>query len=205
MSIEFKFDFPRALAAVTYIASKNIPDLTIYKLNKLIFLADKYHLIRYGRPITGDRYAAMEEGPVPSHIYDVFKKQVVKENPWTDQAREFLKNLTVERSGKRAAFRARPNFDKSALSKSDVIALDKVIESFSNFDYDKFWNFTHEMEAYKKAWKSRGFFKRSAPMHFEDFFSEGLFGEAESSLAETKSELIEDGLLRKALAEPRTI
>jgi uncharacterized phage-associated protein len=205
VNIEFQFDFPRALAAITYIASKNIPDLTIYKLLKLIFLADKYHLIRHGRPITGDRYAALKDGPVPSHIYDVFKRQVVKENPWSDQARKFLEYLTVERSGKRAVFKARAPFNRDELSKSDIAALDKVIESFANFDYDSFWNFTHEMEAYKKGWNSRSFFKMSVPMKFEDFFAEGLFGEDETFLAETKSEVIEDGLLRKALAEPRAI
>ena|ERR1043166_3187197 len=157
MAAKFNFDFPRTLAAITYVASKNIPDLTIYKLLKLIFLADKYHLIKYGRPITGDRYAALKDGPVPSHIYDVFKRQVVKENPWTDQAKMFLANLDVKKSGKRAVFKARSKFNEDELSKSDIAVLDRVINTFGNFDYDQFWKLTHQMMAYKKAWDSKGF------------------------------------------------
>ena len=45
-------NFPRALAVITYIASKNIPDLTPYKLLKIIFLADRQHLLQYGEVLS---------------------------------------------------------------------------------------------------------------------------------------------------------
>ena len=38
---------------------------------KLLFLADKYHLIRYGRTITNDEYWAMSYGPVGTAAKDV--------------------------------------------------------------------------------------------------------------------------------------
>ncbi len=41
------------------------------KLIKLIFLADKYHLLKYGRTITEDDYYAMELGPVASIVKDI--------------------------------------------------------------------------------------------------------------------------------------
>ena len=43
------------------------------KIIKLIYLADKYHLVRYGRTITNDDYYAMEYGPVGSTVKDVLE------------------------------------------------------------------------------------------------------------------------------------
>ncbi|WP_409530306.1 Panacea domain-containing protein [Shinella sp.] len=43
---------------------------------KTLYYADRAHLQRYGRPITGDRYIAMENGPVPSYAYNAVKQQL---------------------------------------------------------------------------------------------------------------------------------
>ncbi len=37
-------------------------------LLKFIFLADRYHLRKFGRTITGDSYRAMTYGPVAQHV-----------------------------------------------------------------------------------------------------------------------------------------
>ena len=51
MAVEFNIDFDKVIAATTYIASQSpkLPELTMGKMCKLIFLADKHHLVRYGR------------------------------------------------------------------------------------------------------------------------------------------------------------
>ena len=61
------FDFrPEKFAsAVAYLVQLK-PGLTKKQLCKLLFLADKQHLLRYGRTITGDRYFALEQGPIPT-------------------------------------------------------------------------------------------------------------------------------------------
>lgn len=43
------------------------------KILKLMYLADKYHLIRYGRTITNDDYYAMKFGPIASNVMDVLE------------------------------------------------------------------------------------------------------------------------------------
>jgi uncharacterized phage-associated protein len=55
---------------LVFFASKGLNDLTNLKMAKLVYFADKRHLLKYGRTITGDRYFGMEHGPVPSRIYD---------------------------------------------------------------------------------------------------------------------------------------
>ena len=41
------------------------------RLVKLLFLADKYHLIHYGRTVTNDEYWAMPLGPVGTTTKDI--------------------------------------------------------------------------------------------------------------------------------------
>ena len=48
--------------------------VTQFEILKTLFLADRAHLNRYGRPITFDEYVAMQDGPVPSLAYDVLKE-----------------------------------------------------------------------------------------------------------------------------------
>src|SRR5207237_2158416 len=64
----FQFKEDKAISAIVFVAAHGISDLTKGKLAKLLFLADKQHLVRHGRPITGDWYAALPHGPIPSNI-----------------------------------------------------------------------------------------------------------------------------------------
>ena len=41
------------------------------KLVKLLYFADKYHLLKYGRQISGDSYFALPYGPIPSGALDI--------------------------------------------------------------------------------------------------------------------------------------
>jgi uncharacterized phage-associated protein len=58
------------IESLYYILQK-IGEADKIKLVKLIYLADKYHLIRYGRTITNDDSYAMEYGPVGTTLKDV--------------------------------------------------------------------------------------------------------------------------------------
>ncbi len=71
-AIKFTFDSEKALEVIIYITRKTaIPD--VYHVGKILYLADKIHLERYGRFICGDSYSAMKHGPVPSGVYDIIK------------------------------------------------------------------------------------------------------------------------------------
>ena len=64
--ISFTFDEEKFVQTLALLASKNLPELTTLKVAKLLFLADKKHFTTYGRPIVGDRYVGMKNGPCPS-------------------------------------------------------------------------------------------------------------------------------------------
>jgi len=68
----FAFEPERALASLLYVAAK-LPRPTLHSISKIFYFADRRHLRKYGRLMFGDRYVAMENGPVPSAIYDMLK------------------------------------------------------------------------------------------------------------------------------------
>lgn len=49
--------------------------MSYVKLVKLLYLADREALIRWGRPVTTDCYVSMDNGPVVSRIYDLIRNE----------------------------------------------------------------------------------------------------------------------------------
>jgi uncharacterized phage-associated protein len=68
----FALDADKVVEAVLFVTQR-IPNPTLHSISKVLYYADKMHLSRYGRPISGDRYIAMKHGPVPSAAYDILK------------------------------------------------------------------------------------------------------------------------------------
>ena len=56
--IAFEFDVEKFVNASVYLVER-CPEVTKMKLAKLLYFADKEHLLAYGRTITGDRYIKM--------------------------------------------------------------------------------------------------------------------------------------------------
>ena len=61
-----------ALQAMLYVLSK-LGTADMHKVSKILYFADRSHLSKYARSITGDDYIKMSYGPVPSNVYDIMK------------------------------------------------------------------------------------------------------------------------------------
>ena len=84
--IEFKFNVKKLINALAFFAGE-ITDLDKLKAAKLLYFADKHHLVRYGRPILGDCYCALDAGPIPSRSLDIMKRIIsqlchILTKPW---------------------------------------------------------------------------------------------------------------------------
>ena len=69
----FDFDIRKTIAAVAFLAQKEDGELDMFLSLKMLYLADKQALIRWGKTITGDKFVSMQKGPVLSLIYNLFK------------------------------------------------------------------------------------------------------------------------------------
>jgi len=166
MPVQFKIDWEKTLAALVYLASKELPEFDKYKACKLIFLADKYHLVHFARPITGDSYYAVPYGPIPSQTLNRIKALEAGED---DELGHLLEQDTRFSN---PHFRAKREANFSALSQSDIMALDRTAELFGQKNFPELKAITHAMPAYSKAWESRPAESKRAQMAFEDFFEE---------------------------------
>jgi uncharacterized phage-associated protein len=194
MSVQFEFDHEKTIAAALYIVSKNLPELTMAKLFKLLYFSDKDHLVRYGRTITGDRYVAMKDGPVPSSLYDLFKEMRVA--PTSPEALLLSKNITVVPSTfKYPRLEASGTIDPMQLSVSDIASLDRILFEFGQFSFLRLRALTHETPAWENAWSERK--TDSDPMKFEDFFEEDP-----NAIVGAKEEMLENFVLKMAFDEP---
>lgn len=111
------------------------------KLVKLLYLADKYHLIRYGRTITNDDYYAMEHGPVGTTVKDVLSLDPFNiSKKGYKYASKLLEK--VDENNFRANTDARVVFDM--LSESDKEALDFVVEKFGKMKQWELRDYTHK-------------------------------------------------------------
>jgi len=133
--IKFKFNRQKSIEAVLYLISKsgrNSYDL--YKIVKMIFEADKYHLNRYMRPVTGDHFVSMAKGIVPGKIYDLCKIDDPKAPFYKESPRKIKANRIA---------------NCEYLSESDIEALDNA---FNKLDPLTFGQICDRNHAENPAW-----------------------------------------------------
>jgi hypothetical protein len=87
---------PATIIETLYYILHKIGEADRVKLTKLIYLADKYHLIRYGRTITNDDYYAMKYGPAGTTLKDIlsFDRYTHQYPEWNQYKDLFKESLT---------------------------------------------------------------------------------------------------------------
>jgi uncharacterized phage-associated protein len=144
--IRFNFDESKALEALVYVAG-GWPGITPFYLSKVLFFADRDHLRKYGRPVTGDSYIAMANGPVPSRIYDI-----VKGNLDFFGAPEAIEAaLRVDRNAKYHRLYSQRSANTDLLSETDVAALDDAMAFCRTKSFGELSNITHQEPAWASA------------------------------------------------------
>lgn len=101
--MRFFFDIEKAVDAAAYLLELHGGKMEWLKLLKLLYLADRTALERWNRPITGDRFVAMEKGPVLSIVYNLVKGEGEKfQGMWSERIGEMKNGEVYLRHGKKA-------------------------------------------------------------------------------------------------------
>jgi uncharacterized phage-associated protein len=156
--IRFRFDPQKLVQALAFFSQRGVRDLDKMKAAKLLFHADKCHLLKYGRPVIGDQYACMEYGPVPSTSLNVMRDVIDQDPSFPPVVKDlFDEYLTVERPffRKYAVFRARKEADLDVFSDSDIEALDYALKNHGSKPAWKLSQESHEEPAWKLANQNR--------------------------------------------------
>jgi len=71
VSTRIRFNERKATQAAAHLLRLRGGRMSYLKLIKLLYLADREALLRWGRPISTDRYVSMDRGPVLSRVLDL--------------------------------------------------------------------------------------------------------------------------------------
>jgi len=166
MCLHFDLSHEKATQALNYFALENGGEINKMKALKLIYLADRYHLRKYGRPVVGDDYWAMKQGPVASMTKDLADK-----NPGLDECeREYADRYLTTSEDKLYLTTASP-VDTQVFSDSDEEALSFAWAAFRTLGEWELAELTHAYPEWDKHRESlaSGTCKR-ARMDYADFF-----------------------------------
>lgn len=145
MMSQIKFNIRKTVEAIKLILS-NLEGQRgdFHKIFKILYFAERHHLAEYGREITGDKYCAMKNGPVPSTIYDLLKAlQAGRNFGDTDYSNE----IDVKEAFHISLINQNINFD--IFSESDIECLLESIEDNKELSFGTLTNKSHDY-----AWKA---------------------------------------------------
>ncbi len=143
--MEFVLDKEKAVEALVYIAGK-VPGVGRFHAAKILYFAERFHLREFGRPIVGDRYIAMDHGPVPSFAYDALKGTV----PPADK--DTVEGALIQNDAfHHPTYKARREADLSYFSKTDIECLDRAVAHCAGRSFGSISDETHKHTAWDKA------------------------------------------------------
>jgi uncharacterized phage-associated protein len=138
----------KIITILDYFADRLGP-ITKLKIVKLLFFLDKFHFKSYGRFITKDDYIHLPYGPIPTRILDIINEPSFNLDK-SDLA--YLKKiLSIDLTTKNRTIRSirRPDLDE--LSKSEIKAIDSIIEKYGPMTESALVDLTHKESAYSKT------------------------------------------------------
>ncbi|MBR4535375.1 MAG: SocA family protein [Bacteroidales bacterium] len=141
--MEGVFNFDKAINAVLYIV-KHLKRADFHKVFKILYFSDRNMLSMSGMMITGDTYIAMNDGPVPSNMYDILKS--VRGDGYFKDLANLAAYVAVENWD---IVVAKKEPDMGKLSRMDIKVLDDSIQQYGDLSWDEIREKSHDY-----AWRS---------------------------------------------------
>lgn len=166
MKMLLEFDYKKATQAINYLTKREGGKIDKLKLIKLIYLAERYHLRRYGRPVVNDAYFAMRLGPVASSVKDITDFSSYLDTEEKEYASKYLTRGVQDDTIVSIA-----DTDNDIFSKSELEALDFAYGEFGDCAASVLVNITHrypEWDKFRRALESKETTRE--PMSYSDFF-----------------------------------
>lgn len=137
MSKPLDYNARKAAQAVAYFLSKSDKKrLNVVKVVKLVYLADRESIERYGFPILDEDRVSMRLGPVNSTTYSFINGEM-EDSAWSEYLRD--------RSNHQISLRHSVQEDElDELSEADLACLDATWKKFGSMDQWELVNWTHD-------------------------------------------------------------
>jgi len=163
------YNYKKAIQALNFFAVSNGGTLNKMKGLKLLFLADRLHLRKYGRTISQDTYYAFKLGPVASNTRDILDCT----NFASLEALEYGSGFITPVDS--LYYRSKANTNLKVFSTSDKQTLEIILLNFGNLNEFQLSDLSHKFPEWKKFEKQLLENDRlRIKMDFLDFFKEDL-------------------------------
>lgn len=170
--MHLQFDENKATQVAAYLLRLRGGQMHYIKLIKLMYLADREALLRWGVPITRDRYVSMDNGPVLSRVLNLITDDRPKP-VWSQYISAPLGEYEVK------LVKDAPN---DALSRAEEKLLDEI---FQQYGYRNRWELIDNVMHKLPEWQDPN--KSSIPIQLRDILKAG--GESEESIRDVLREL----------------
>lgn len=137
---QFMFTARKIAQMSAFFAAKHGDTINILKLIKLLYLADRESMIRYGMPISFDYAYSMDNGPMLSGALD-FVNGFVEDRSATAKWEEWINNRDNHQVSLNRKF-GRDDLDE--LSEADLDVLETIWKQFGHLDQWQLVKYTHE-------------------------------------------------------------
>ncbi|MCX2478892.1 Panacea domain-containing protein [Pedobacter sp. MC2016-15] len=132
----------KTLNAALYVLN-HLGEADCHKTFKILYFADQAHLKTYGRPITGDAYQAMNFGPVPSFLYDIFKAAEKGSHP-LQEAMEVSHSFSIRREAGVPIVTPTKDADVDELAESEINVLNKSLTENEGLNFEQLVTKSHD-------------------------------------------------------------
>ena len=142
-------NFKKLVQVVNYVLSKNKYELNYTKLIKMLYIADRETLDKYGFAISEDSYCSMPHGPVLSGLYSLIRgenQNAVEQVEWNAYFYKDKYDLI-------SRIKSECSYDE--LSKAELEILDDVDKKYKSFTFSKLIDKVHEFSEWDNKAKDR--------------------------------------------------
>ena len=182
--MSLQFDERKATeAASLFLVLRGSKRMHYMKLIKLLYLADRTALQRWGIPITTDTYVSMDHGPVVSTIFDLIRRKI-KGTTWE----EYI-SAPMGDKGKEVELIKEPK--PARLSRAEEKLIREVFERFGRWNRYRLRDYVHQ---HLPEWEDPE--GSSIPISIADILKAG--GEDEKEIAAVEKELDSVGAAEKS-------
>ncbi len=189
------FNYKKAVQLLNYFAKTEDGQINKMKALKLVWLSDRLHIRKYGRPIINDIYFAMKLGPVPSNTKDLIEGSEFLSDEELSYRNKFLELIDQNQR----YYKSIEKVDATVFSQTDRDCIKTIVEHFVKIDPFQLSEISHKYPEWTKFEQAlqKGESSRFQ-MDYEDFFenptaiSDPLFEENEELLAMAKDIYLEN-------------
>jgi uncharacterized phage-associated protein len=166
--IRFRFNPEKLIHALAFFSVNGVADLDTMKAAKLLYFADKAHLVRYGRPILGDDYYCMKHGPIPTLSLNMIQACIAGTDDMDDSG--LMADYFDVVPGKYPRLMAKREPDLDVFSDSDLEVLQEVLSTYGSKSAWQLREIAHQQKEVQAADEQRRTSGRgSVPLPFESF------------------------------------